>query len=482
MTTSGESWWPRSDGAPPLFATRRNPLRPSDGPQVAVIAKALGTPFIPWQRYVADVAGERRPDGSFEYQIVIVSVPRQTGKTTLVRAEGVHTCLVCGRDFFYTAQTGKDARERWMDLVKVLRVHPAFRDRIEVGLRGGSEQVRFDDGGAFRVFAPTPESLHGYTPPKVAIDEAFAQTGDRGDLLMGAIGPAQITIIDKQIWIISTMGTAESEWFHDWLTRGSEGMPRVAVFWWGCPDDLDPFSLDDIPKFHPGVGFELNNKILTAQDVLDQADRHSRAEYERAFANRKTMTLAHLIPPDVLRPLGDPPSQLPETFDDVTISYDVARDRKSSTIMANWIGDDGRPSCRVIAAAPGLTWLPDALERISDERQPADIVAVDNGPVLEVTKALTGRGIPVITLAEREFATACGAFLTLVETGQLRHDGSEHFELSVCGLVTRPGAVDGVAFSRRHSVGDASAGIAAAAGLWVATNADEGEVVLDFSA
>ena len=59
--------------------------------------------------------------------------------------------------------------------------------------------------------------------------------------------------------------------------------------------------------------------------------------------------------------------------------------------------------------------------------------------------------------------------MTLIADGRLVHDGSPVFEQSVTGLVPRPGAVDGLAFSRRHSVGDASPGVAAAAGLWIAT-------------
>lgn len=287
--------WPTSSAAP-RHATPRDLSRPSDGAQVGVIARTLGTPLIPWQQYVADVAGERRPDGSYEYQFVVVSVPRQCGKTTLLRAVGTHSALVLGRDVFYTAQTGKDARERWSDLVKILQVHPALGPRVDIKLRGGSEQAVFPGGAAFRCFAPTPESLHGYTPPKVMIDEAFAQTGPSGELLMGAIGPAQITITDRQLWIVSTAGTAESTFLHDWIDRAIDGAPRVAVFDWGATDDQDPFKLEDIAAFHPGIGQLLNGHVLTPADVLEQADRNSRAEYERAYANRRTLTTSHLIP------------------------------------------------------------------------------------------------------------------------------------------------------------------------------------------
>ena len=71
----------------------------SYGPQVAEIARLLGTPFMPWQRQVADVALELLPDGSFAYREVIVTVPRQQGKTTMVLvARGLaRECLCAAR-------------------------------------------------------------------------------------------------------------------------------------------------------------------------------------------------------------------------------------------------------------------------------------------------------------------------------------------------------------------------------------------------
>jgi hypothetical protein len=52
----------------------------------------------------------------------------------------------------------------------------------------------------------------------------------------------------------------------------------------------------------------------------------------------------------------------------------------------------------------------------------------------------------------------------------------------VTGIVTRAGAVDGVAISRRHSVGDTSAAVALAVGIHVATIQPETKPFTVFSA
>lgn len=465
--------WPSDAGAPPLFATRRDRTWLTDGPLVAVIAQALGKPLLPWQRHVVDVATEHRitPEGTreYHYKTVVVSVPRQTGKTTLIHALGVYRAMILGHDFFYTAQTGKDARARWMDLVKALRKSPAIKSRIKVALRGGSEHVEFPNGAVFQAFAPTEESLHGYTPPTVVLDEAFKHSAAAGDMLLGAISPAQQTIRARQLVIVSTMGHAGSTFLHDWIDRALESTPGVAGFVWGAGPEHDPYRLEDIPRFHPGVGFFLNDGILQPSDVLAEAERNSRAEYERAFANRRTRTQAHLIAPDTWHALGpddDQVVELPPQLDGCVVTYDVALDRRSAGIVATWL-DAGVPTSKVVASAPGVSWLADAIDTIDAQHKAALIASADHGPVLEVTAELRDRGIEVETLSERDFATSCGAFLTLVETAGLRHDGSEVLEASVTGLVTRTGVVDGVAFSRRHSVGDSSLGIATALGSWL---------------
>ena len=41
--------------------TKRDETRPTDGEIVSRTAGMLGKPLLPWQRYVADVAGEIDP-------------------------------------------------------------------------------------------------------------------------------------------------------------------------------------------------------------------------------------------------------------------------------------------------------------------------------------------------------------------------------------------------------------------------------------
>lgn len=73
----------------------------------------MGGPLMPWQKQVASVGMELDPrqPGAFRYDVVVVSVPRQSGKSYLVRAVMADRILSYNNhEVVMTAQTGKDAK------------------------------------------------------------------------------------------------------------------------------------------------------------------------------------------------------------------------------------------------------------------------------------------------------------------------------------------------------------------------------------
>lgn len=466
MTPAQPADWWQLEGAAPRWATMRNLANPTEGGRVGLVAEALGTPLMPWQQYVADVAGELNPDGSYVYPVVIVTVPRQSGKTTLMRAFGTERALArpdCG--VFYTAQTGKDARERWQDLVKAIKASP-LQVFATVRNAAGSERVVFANGSMFRCFAPTAKSLHGYTPPLVMLDEAFAHDQLTGDDLMGAIGPAQITIRHRQLWIVSTMGTAASTFLHGWIDKGRNQLPGVALFDWGAADGVDVYDRATWPTFHPAMV----SGLVTADAIAAEADKLSRSEFERAYANRQTRTASNLIPAEVWDALeGDLP-RIPAHIGvrDLAFAYDVMDDRGSAALIATWL-QGGQLQAKVVRSGPGVEWLPDVVKALHGTgwRQ---FAAAEDGPAREVSDELARAGITVQRVKGQQLSDAWGFLLRRIAAGstQLRHDGSQAFAVSMANVATRP-TQDGAAPSRRASAGD----ITPTVGLMVAAYALE---------
>src|SRR5660398_328406 len=80
----------RRSEALPRWATSRRSSRDTLGPRIGELAKRLGTPVMPWQQMVADVGFEIASEtGLPAYREVIVTMPRQNGKTSLLLAAEV---------------------------------------------------------------------------------------------------------------------------------------------------------------------------------------------------------------------------------------------------------------------------------------------------------------------------------------------------------------------------------------------------------
>lgn len=214
----------------------------------------LGKPLMAWQQYVADVILEIDPDtGRLVYDEWGLTVPRQSGKSTLILVKFVHRCSAT--KFFgprqrlaYTAQTRQKAREKWEeDYVSELEHSSKFKSRIATHKGNGNEHVRFTNGSRFGIEANTEKAGHGGTLDEGYIDEAFAQVDNR---IEQAFGPAMITRPNKQLGVVSTAGWLDSSpYLLDKVRIGRELVAAdvrsgTAYFEWSAPDEADPADED----------------------------------------------------------------------------------------------------------------------------------------------------------------------------------------------------------------------------------------------
>ncbi|MFT4299326.1 MAG: phage terminase large subunit family protein [Aeromicrobium sp.] len=409
---------------------------------------------MPWQRAAADIALERLPSGRYAYQVVVISVPRQSGKTTLLRAIAMQQMMSrIGREVYYTAQTGKDARARWQQLVEAIERDPAAAPRFTVRRSAGDSRITHKTTGSrFAPFAPTPESLHGYTPHVVMVDEAFSLDEVAGQLLLGAVIPAQATISDRQLYIVSTRGTVESTFLNEWIDKGRAGAAGVALIDYGAGEGVDVLDRTTWPLFHPAVGH-----TISVDDIAAAAEQMPRPEFVRAYGNRTTRTTSHLISAEVWADLAS--TDTIGDGDALALTYDVAHDLTASTLMLTWAPRRGAFAgvlhSRIVRRDAGVEWLADEVQALAARLKPAVVGADDGGPARAVTAELRRRGLDVRTTTASELASSFSRWMTRIATRTLSHDGTPAFADAVTGLVTRA-VSDATVPSRRLSTGDIS--------------------------
>lgn len=284
---------------PPKFATRRDPNAPTLGRLQGRFAQVwLGHSLMPWQQYVADVSGELTPEGRPRYKLVVVTVPRQAGKSHLAMAQvGERMLSVPQFRAWYTAQTGQDAADQFLKFADDT-VAGTPLERVMRTLRGNGRQVmRSPNGSTLRPHPPTEAAMHGKQSDRSDIDEGWAFPDYHGDQLLQAIAPTQLTRPMSQVVIWSAGGTAASTWLAQLVARGRAGDPGMAYFEWGIPDDLDVNDLEAVASHHPAIGHTMDLDAMRALRTLLTDD----SEFARAAGNRWTEVIGGAIPADQWR-------------------------------------------------------------------------------------------------------------------------------------------------------------------------------------
>lgn len=366
--------------------TQPNPERKNDAKRLEAVAHMLGYTLIPWQQYVAQVATEIDPDtGSYYYDTVVLTTPRQCGKSALVDASSTYNAsLGQRRRIVYAAQTGKDSEDHFKEYYEQL-TKSRLRQKVAKGrFSNGNMNVTFSNGSIITPMAMTKVAGHGKQMDLVTIDEAFSLTLEQGNSIMDAIVPTmntrlKATGVTAQRWITSTEGTSESTYFNTLLDglRAGDVPKRTCWFDFGIPDDADAENLETIMTYHPAAGYLWYKKQL--HDFRDSFEGNA-AGWARAFGNRRDIgVVARIIPLDLWQQTTVPQTD-PATLDGTTISLGVAVDidATATAISAAW-NTDGMTVTQLVEVLDGTGSAPQEIQRLA-EKYKATVCMDSKGP------------------------------------------------------------------------------------------------------
>ena len=265
---------------PPRFGTARTG-RASHGPALAATARQLAVEFMPWQAGLAVVALEH--EARLAYRDVVVTVPRQSGKTTLMLALIVHRMLAAaGQVVAYGAQTRLAARGKLFDVLWPDLQRSPLADLFRVVRATGQESLRCSNGSRLVLLSAEESAGHGETLDLAVLDECWAMTAATEQ----AVRPAMATRPNAQIWMLSTAGTDKSVWWRSKIEGGrtavQTGTDRgMAYFEWSASEDTDVFDPANWPSFMPALGHTIDEDTVAA-DLAVMSPR----EWRRAYANQ----------------------------------------------------------------------------------------------------------------------------------------------------------------------------------------------------
>jgi phage terminase large subunit-like protein len=433
-----------SVGCPPRWATARNLGRRTLGPRAAEVAALLGTPLMPWQRQVADTALEVDPDtGRLAYRQVVLTVPRQSGKTTLMLAVMVHRALGFGQRqrIVYTAQNRLKARQKWEDEHVLTLQQSPLRSMFTVRRQIGQEAVRWRNGSIHALDAPTEEAVHGDVLDLGAVDEAFAHEDDRVEQGMK---PAMVTRPQPQLWVFSTAGTAKSVYLREKVEAGrlhtEAGIDAgVAYFEWSAPADADPADPAVWWGCMPALGWTVREDAVAADFRSMKLP-----EFRRAYLNQWPDEAPDewlVIGEAAWRALADPGSQ---PAGPVALAADVMPGREYGAVAAAGRRADGNLHVEITGRdnrydhRPGTAWMVDRLVELAAAHRPCAVVIDGAGEAGSLIAPLEAAGVEVVKPTLREATQAAGQFVEAVtDAGSLRHLGQPPLDAALAGARKR---------------------------------------------
>jgi hypothetical protein len=474
----------------PKWATRRRPERKTFGSELASIGTALGQPFMPWQSAAADVGCEIDPDtGLPAYREVIITVSRQQGKTTLYLSWQINRCLsprwAQPQRSAFTAQSGKDARDKWLDELfplirrsRKLRPGAGLVARIYEGM--GNEYIRFTNGSLIRLLSTSASAGHSKTLNQAVLDEIWHDADNRREQ---GLRPSMITVADAQVLMCSTAGTDASVVLDRKIEQGraavqSDSGHGIAYVEYSAPDGWDPLDEDSYYGFMPALcpappcrcGRGKWRHTITMDAIRSERASLEAPEFARAYGNipDRSGQRASMMSGGWAA-CADPGSRIEGP---VALAFAVAPDESpwagATSIAVSGRRADGLGHGELTEPRrPGTAGLVDRLVELAERHDACVLVMNGAGASAAFGKELIERGFAVTAPGKdppagkrrlqvtgaQEYAQACGALVQDVGNGRWRHLGQEPLDKAVAGARTRPLA-DAWAWSWRGAKAD----------------------------
>lgn len=466
---------------PPRFGTPRNFDRPTWGTEIGEVARRLGEPLMPWQQHIADVSFEYDPDtGLLFYGEDNVTVPRQSGKTSYIRAKTVHRSVVVARRLgpqrsAYYAQTRLAARRKLeRDFAKSLRRSRSFSEvphsrarpqkatEWRLSLNNGSEAIEFGNDSLWGIDAPSRTGGHGDTLDAADIDEAFAH---QDDTVEGSVRPAQATRTNAKLGVFSTAGDALSKYLYRKVLAGRAACESgdhggVAYFEWSAPDDADPGDPATWWGCMPALGITITEAFIRGE--WERAQRKGQEgidTFRRAYLNQwpEVPVLTddvqfRVIPAPAWRGcerVGHTPTG--------PLRYAVDLDSNADGVEWCSVGVSDGFHVEVVTpvdVGPGYDWLIPTLLPVKDKV--GRLLIDPDGPANKLIDPLESAGFDVEKVKRAEVIAAAMQFHDGVVTEQVRHIDQPRLNKAVAGAARRDVGDGNWRFSRKLSPVDIS--------------------------
>ncbi|SDQ49741.1 hypothetical protein [Leucobacter chromiiresistens] len=405
----------------------------STGDDAIELAEAAGVSLLGWQEVQVRRILGLTEDNRWAATRVGIAVGRQNGKGVILEVVALAKAVLMAERVLWTAHEVRTMQESFSRFRAILEAVPALSAMVKVvRAANGQEKISFTNGAEVKFTARSKSATRGLGFTTIIADEAQ----ELDYLTMGAMLPTLSGQGDARTQLVLT-GTppysSKGEFFAD--VRAAAylgGDDRLSWSEWSCaPED----RLDDPKvwaKCNPSLGAVIREEkivdelqALQARPDVFRRERlgewgksgdHALALDEVAWGNGRNGTA----------------NRRDENFtfrhgDFRVFGIDTTYNREMTTIVEAIPLHSGKVRLQVLASAPGLEWVGNALSKVREETAMLNVV-FDPLRTGDITPDLWAAGVrdaknrKRLSLATgRELTLACDGLVRAVREGQLLH-------------------------------------------------------------
>lgn len=398
-------------------------------PAVRDTCARLGWGFDPWQDGAGRLILAKRSDGLYAADQILVSIPRQVGKTYLFGAIAFALCLLQPNlTVIWTAHRVKTAKETFNSM-SGLAAQDKVRPHIENVVRGrGDEAILFANGSRILFGAREAGFGRGFTKVDVLVfDEAQILSESAMEDMVAAqnVAPNPLTILTgtpprpRDPGEVFTMArqealdgeTDETLYIELSADRGCDLGDREQ---WRKANPSFPTRTPERAMLRMRKNLSEDSFRREALGVWDEMSRHQPAIKPSRWAELAGVAVDG-VKPDAL-------------------GVDMSHSREIS-ISAAWLdGEDAH--VEEVWAGPDVAEAVEWLDGRSGRRTP---IVIDNAsPAAALVPELRRRGKNAVLTTAGDLVKACGLVVDKAAAGTLTHGGQKAVTDALLGARKRP--------------------------------------------
>lgn len=420
------------------------------GDQAYMFGSSFGITLDPWQKLVMDDWLAIDENRKWVCSTCGLSVPRQNGKTALVKVRVMYGIFALGEVILFTCHEVRTSRQVFDALADILNPNGEYPDLASqvqyIKRSNGYEEIKvadwYDDdgwhkGGKLLFSSRSKGASRGFTADVVVADEAMYMTDEQ----VAALVPTMASSSGGDMQFIM-LGTPPSPGdggtvFQNTRNAALNGEKGISWCEWGADEIGDIHDWSRIERYNPSLGTRLLRKAVESELSVMSPDTFAR---ERLGWWSKTITEQREC---VIDPNDWDACKVENPSKEGTIVYAVkfSPDGSVGTLAACHRTEDGIPFVYVVdsrSMSSGISWFVDTLYNLRDKA--AQIVIDGQSNAQTLNDMLLERGVPRAVIQRPNTADVIAsnsALVNAVKERKVTHYGQPALDASACRCAKR---------------------------------------------